>query len=64
MITRSTQLTEEIAGTEETIDSAVSNPQSRKRRGLFGVLVMQRSVVRFTAPRGMIWRSAKLSWIG
>jgi hypothetical protein len=54
MITRSTQLTEEIAGTEETIDSAVSNPQSRKRRGLFGVPVTQRSAVRFTAPRGMI----------
>jgi hypothetical protein len=61
MITRSTQLTEEIAGTEETIDSAVSNPQSRKRRGLFGVPMTQRSDVRFTAPRGMIWRSAKLS---
>jgi hypothetical protein len=49
--------------TEETADSAVSNPRSRKRRGLFDVPMMRRSGVRFPAPRGTIWRSAKLSWI-
>jgi hypothetical protein len=64
MIARSTQLTGVIVGTEETVDFAVSNPRSRKRRGLFDVLMMRRSGVRFTALRGTIWRSAKLSWIG
>jgi hypothetical protein len=64
MIARSTQLTRSIIGTEENTDSAVSDPHSRKRRGLFGVPMTQRSGVRFTALRGMIWRSAKLSWIG
>jgi hypothetical protein len=36
-----------------------SSEQKKKRP--FGVPVTQRSDVRFTAPRGMIWRSAKLS---
>jgi hypothetical protein len=63
MITRSTQLTGAIIGTKETADSAVSNPQSRKRRGLFGVPMTRRSGVRFTASRGTVWKSVKLSWI-
>jgi hypothetical protein len=54
MIMRLTQLTGAIAGTEETMDSTVSNPQSRKRRGLFGVSMTRRSGVRFTTPWGMI----------
>jgi hypothetical protein len=54
MIVRSTQLTGVIVGIEETTDSVVSNPQSRKRRGLFGVPMTWRSGVRFTAPRGPI----------
>jgi hypothetical protein len=37
MIMRSTQLTRVIVGTEETVDSAVSNPRCRKRRGIFGI---------------------------
>jgi hypothetical protein len=63
MITRSTQLIEAIVGIEETVDSMVSNPQSRKRRDIFGVPMTWRSGVRFTAPRSMIWKSVKLSWI-
>jgi hypothetical protein len=63
MIVRSTQLTGTIAGTEETTDSAVSNPHSRKIRGIFSVLMTRKSGVKFTAPRGTIWRSAKFSWI-
>jgi hypothetical protein len=63
MIARSTQLTGVIVGTEETTYSVVSNPQSRKRRCLFDVLMTRRSGVRFSAPWGTIWRSAKLSWI-
>jgi hypothetical protein len=63
MIVRSTQLTGAIAGTEETTDSMLSNPRSRKRRGLFGISMTRRSGVRFTASWGTIWRSAKLSWI-
>jgi hypothetical protein len=55
MIVRSTQMTGE---------TVVSNPRRRKRRGLFDIQMMRRSGVRFTAPRGTIWRSAKLSWIG
>jgi hypothetical protein len=38
-----------IVGTEEIVDSAVSNPRSRKRRGIFDVPMAQRSGVRFTA---------------
>jgi hypothetical protein len=49
-----TQLIGVIVGTEETADSAVSNHQSRKRRGLFRIPMTRRSGVRFTAPRGMI----------
>jgi hypothetical protein len=64
MIVRPTQLTRVTVGTEETIDSTVNNPRSRKRRGLFGILMTRRSGVRFIASRGTIWRSAKLSWIG
>jgi hypothetical protein len=64
MIVMSTQLTGVIVGTEETTDSTVSNPQSKNRRGLFGVPMTRRSGVRFTAPWSMIWRNAKLSWIG
>jgi hypothetical protein len=60
MIMRSTHLTGAIVGTEETADSAVSNPRSRKRRGIFSVPMMWRSGVRFTAPQSMIWKSAKL----
>jgi hypothetical protein len=63
MIVRSTQLTGAIVGTEETVDFAVSNPQSRKRRDIFDILMTGRSGVRFTAPCGTIWRSAKLSYI-
>jgi hypothetical protein len=58
MIARLTQLTGVIATTEETTDS---NPWSRKRRCIFSVPMMRRSGVRFTALRGMIWKSAKLS---
>jgi hypothetical protein len=57
-IARSTQLSVAIVGIEET---AVSNPRSRKRRGLFDVLMTRRSAVRFTASWGMIWKSVKLS---
>jgi hypothetical protein len=64
MIARSTQLTGTIVGTGETPDSVVSNPQSRKRRCLSSVPMTRRSGVRFTAPRGTIWWSAKLSRIG
>jgi hypothetical protein len=35
----------------------------QKEKGLFGVSMMSRSGVRFTALLGTIWRSAKLSWI-
>jgi hypothetical protein len=57
MIMRSTQLTEAIARTEETVDKMASNPQ---RRGIFGILMTQRSGARFTAPQGMICKSARL----
>jgi hypothetical protein len=63
-IVRSTQLPGVIARTKGTADIMASNPQSRKRRGLFDVLMTRRTGVRFTAPRGTIWKSAKLSWIG
>jgi hypothetical protein len=33
----------------------------QKGRGLFSIPMMQRSSVRFTAPRSTIWKSAKLS---
>jgi hypothetical protein len=36
---------------------------SRRRRCLFGVLMMRRSCARFTAPRDMICKSARLFWI-
>jgi hypothetical protein len=62
-IVRSTQLIGAITRTEGTADTVASNPLSRKRRGLFDVLMMWRSV-RFTALRGTIWKSVKLSWIG
>jgi hypothetical protein len=64
MITRSTQLIRVIARTEETMDITASNPQSRRRRGLFDVSMTQRSGARFIAPRGTIWKSARLFWIG
>jgi hypothetical protein len=51
---RSTQLTEAITRIEETADIVASNPQSRKRRDLFGVPMKRRSGARFTAPWGMI----------
>jgi hypothetical protein len=51
MIIRSTQLSEAIVETE---DSTISNPQSRKRRGLFDVPMTRRSGVRFTVPWGTI----------
>jgi hypothetical protein len=54
MIVKSTLLTGAVIGTEEIVDSTVSNSQSRKRRGLFDVPLTQRSGVRFTAPWGMI----------
>jgi hypothetical protein len=53
-----------IARTEGTVDTMASNHQSRMRRGIFDVLMMQRSGLTFTAPWGMIWKSAKLFWIG
>jgi hypothetical protein len=40
MIMRSTQLTEAIAGTKETVDIMANSPQSIRKRGLFGVLMM------------------------
>jgi hypothetical protein len=58
---RSTLLTEAIARTEETVDTAASSPQTRRRRGLFGILVTQRSDTRFTTPGGTIWKNARLS---
>jgi hypothetical protein len=64
MIARSTQLTGAVAGTKETADSVVSNPRSRKRRGHFSVPMTRRSGVTFIAPWGMMWRSAKLFYIG
>jgi hypothetical protein len=60
MITRLTQLSEAITRTEGTVDTMVSSPQIRRRRGPFSVLIMQRSGVKFTAPQDMIWKSAKL----
>jgi hypothetical protein len=63
MIAKSTQRTAVIVGTEETVDSMVSNSRSRKRRGIFNVSMTRRSGVRFTAPRGIIYRSAKILWI-
>jgi hypothetical protein len=54
MIERSTQLTGEIARTEETADIAASIPQSRRRRGSSGVPTMQKSGVRSIAPQIMI----------
>jgi hypothetical protein len=53
-IVRSTQLTEAIARTEETADTVASNPRIRRRRCIFGILMMQRSGAKFTAPWGMI----------
>jgi hypothetical protein len=53
-----------ITRTEETTDTAASNPRSRKRRDLFDVSMTRKSGVRFTTPHGTIWKSAKLSWIG
>jgi hypothetical protein len=53
-ITRSTQLTEAITRTEETVDIMTSNSRSRKRKDLFGIPMTWRSGARFTAPRGMI----------
>jgi hypothetical protein len=64
MITRSTKLTGAIIGTEDTTNSMVSNPQSRKRRCIFNVPMTWRSGVRFIALQGIIWKSAKFSWIG
>jgi hypothetical protein len=61
---RPTQLTEAIAWTEETTDIVVSSPQIRRRKGLFGVLMMRKSGARFTVPRDMIWKSVRLFWIG
>jgi hypothetical protein len=51
---RSTKLTGVITRTEETTDIAASNPQSRKRRGLFGVPMTRRNGARFTIHQGMI----------
>jgi hypothetical protein len=58
MITRLTQL---IEGTTNTVESS---PWIIRRRGPFDILMTQRSGAKFIAPRGMIWKSAKLSWIG
>jgi hypothetical protein len=58
---RSTQLIEMITRIEETADIAASNPRSRRRRGLFGVPMTRRSGARFTTPRVMIQKSARLS---
>jgi hypothetical protein len=49
MIARLTQLIREIARTEETAGTMASNPQSRKRKDIFGIPMMRRSGVRFTA---------------
>jgi hypothetical protein len=50
MIMRSTQLTEVISRIEETVDIMANSPQSRRRRGIFGVLTTRRSGVKFIAP--------------
>jgi hypothetical protein len=63
MIKRLTQLPKAITRTEGTRDTAASSPRIRRRRGPFIILMTQRSGARFTAPRGMIWKSTKLSWI-
>jgi hypothetical protein len=47
---RSTQLTEAIARPEEAADTMTSSPQSRRRRGIFGVPMTRRSGAKFTAP--------------
>jgi hypothetical protein len=49
MVARLTQLIREIARTEETAGTMASNPQSRKRKGIFGIPMTRRSAVRFTA---------------
>jgi hypothetical protein len=63
-IMRSTQLTEPITRTKETADIMASCPRSRRRRGLSSVLMTWRSGEKFTAPWGMIWKSARLFLIG
>jgi hypothetical protein len=63
-IMRSTQLNEVIAWTKDTTDITTSSHRSRRRRGIFSVTMMRRSGARFTAPRGMIWKSARFFWIG
>jgi hypothetical protein len=60
MIERSTQLTEEIL---KIMATTASSPQIRRRGGIFGIPIMQRSGARFTAPQEMIWKSARLFWI-
>jgi hypothetical protein len=59
-IGRSTPLIGEIV---KITDITASNPQIRKRRGIFGVRTTQRSGVRSIAPWDMIWKSARLLWI-
>jgi hypothetical protein len=48
-----------IPRTEDTVDIKANNPHIRKRRSLFGVPMMRRSGARFTAPRGMTWKSVR-----
>jgi hypothetical protein len=57
---RSTQLTEVIIRTEESMDIVASSPQSRRKRGHSDVPMTLKSGVRSTALQNMIWRSARL----
>jgi hypothetical protein len=54
MIVRLTQLIEMITRIEGTADTVASDPQIKRRRGTFGVLMMQRSGAKFTTLWGMI----------
>jgi hypothetical protein len=58
---RSTPLTGEII---KIMATAVSSPWIRRRRGISGIPMTQRSGARFTALHDTIWKSARLFWIG
>jgi hypothetical protein len=60
MIGRSTQL---IEGIINTIVTVASSPQIRRRRGISGVSMIQRSGVRSIIPHDTIWKSVKLFWL-
>jgi hypothetical protein len=49
-----------IMGTAEITGIVSSNPQIKRRKGLFIIPLMQKSGARFIVPMDMIWKSTKL----